>query len=376
MLDYPLSGSAVYATNLAAHLPREAPDLSFRLFVRNAHLPPEHGMNAQPVHTPLARFNTGRGVGARADKLFWETLSLPAASARRGQAVLHSLHFAAPVLSAAPVVVTIHDVIPLVLPGYHRSRQAALYSRFMSWASRRAAAVITVSQHSKRDIVRVLRLPEERVRVTYEAADERFAPAPVAGEACALRERYGLPERFLLYIGGAERRKNIETLVRAWAPISGRMRRNEVKLVVVATFPPPDALYPDVPGLARSLGIADDMVFVSRVAEQDKPALYRAAIGLLFPSRYEGFGFPPLEAMACGTPVAASNASSLPEVVGDGGLLLHPDDVAGWSDAMVALTESHPMREELRRRGLREARRFSWRETARQTADVYRSLLT
>lgn len=374
MLDYPHSGSAVYAANLIEHLPQHMPEARFHLFTRSVR-PDSPAVTSHRLTSPAARLNRGRGVGARADKLLWETVTLPAAAARRRLDLLHSLYFAAPILSTAPVVVTVHDVIPLVLPGYHRTRQSAVYSRFMTWTARRAACVITVSEHSRRDIMRLLRLPEDRVFVTYEAVNERFTPTKEAGEAQRVSSLYGLPERFVLYLGGAERRKNLEMLVRAWARVVDVMRRHDVKLVILADFPPPDPLYPDVPGLIRALGIEKDVVLVPQVHEVDKPAVYRSALAFAFPSRYEGFGFPPLESMACGTPVLSSNASSLPEVVGSGGLLLDPDDESLWAESLIAIASSDRLRAELREKGVRNAARFSWRRTAEQTAAVYRRVL-
>lgn len=374
LLDYPRSGSAVYARNLVPLLADQAPDLTFRLFTRwsDESFP---AVARQQLRSPLARFNRGRGLAARLDKLAWETVSYPFTAAARGDVLLHSLYFAAPAVAAAPVVVTIHDLIPLLIPGYHRTRQSLLYSRFMAWNARRAHAIITVSECSKRDIVQLLGVPAERVHVTYEAADERFTPDGTAGEMSDLRRTYRLPERFVLYLGGAERRKNLETLVRAWHRALPRLRPHQVSLVIVADFPPPDRLYPDIPGLVAELGLLDTVRIVPAVDEADKPALYRAALAFCFPSRYEGFGFTPLEAMASGVPVLAADAASLPEVVGEGGILLPPDDARAWADAVVALVDSAAERERWRCRGLQQSARFCWRRTAEQTIAVYRQVL-
>lgn len=373
MLDYPHSGSAVYARNLLRFLPMVAADLEFRLFVRQSpELPP---VAVQRLSTPFGPLNHGSGVGARLDKLAWEVISLPLAAALRKEALLHSLYFAAPVTASVPVIVTIHDLIPLVVPGYHRTRQSALYSRFMAWTARHAAAIITVSEHSRRDIAQELGVPASRLHVTYEAVDERYRPDTDDAGATTVRTRYRLPERFFLYIGGAERRKNLETLIRAWAVVAGPMRDRDIRLVIVADFPRPDPLYPDVAGLARTLGLHRDVCFVPRIDEQDKPDLYRAALAFCFPSTYEGFGFTPLEAMASGVPVLASHATSIPEVVGDGGWLLDPQQVAAWADAMLCLADSAASCRELRERGLRRANAFSWKRTAEETVAVYREVL-
>lgn len=374
LLDYPFSGTAVYTRNLVPLLPQVASDLLFRLYVRQT---PEvlSGVAVERVSSPFAALSRGRGAGARLDKLAWEVISLPISAARHGDALLHSLYFAAPALASCKVIVTIHDLIPLILPSYHRSWLASLYSRFMALTARRAAAIITVSHCSKRDIVRLLRVPDSRVHVTYEAVDARFHPGRQQGEEDALRLKYGLPERFLLYTGGAERRKNLETLVRAWERVAGAMRAREVRLVIVARFPPPEPLYPDIPGLAAELGLQDDIRFISQVDEADKPVLYRASLVFCFPSRYEGFGFTPLEAMASGVPVVGADAASIPEVVGTGALLLPPDDINGWAEAMLHLVDSERGRSGLIKQGLHQAARFSWRRTAEQTVSVYRQVL-
>ena len=174
-LDYPHSGTAVYLRNLVSHLPTAAPDLDFRLSVRWAR-DRLASVPSDRLTTPLAVLNRGQGPGARLDKLLWEMGAWPVAAAMRGAKVLHSPYLAAPLAASAPVVVTVHDVIPLVLPGYHRSRQSAVYSRFMAWTARRAAAIITVSEHTKREIVRLFAVPEARVTVTLEAADTDFTP--------------------------------------------------------------------------------------------------------------------------------------------------------------------------------------------------------
>jgi glycosyltransferase involved in cell wall biosynthesis len=373
-LDYPFSGSAVYVHNLLRELPPAAPDLSIFLFTRWTQ--PAWSVAGARLSTPFAALNHGKGVGARADKLAWEIGSLPVSSALRRQALLHSTYFASPLVAHCPVVVTVHDVIPLVLPGYHRSRQARLYSRFMAWnVPNRAAAIIAVSEHAKRDIVRVLGVPERRVHVIYEAVDDRFHPNQPTNEVERVREKYRLPARFVLYLGGAERRKNLETLVRTWARTSRALADRELKLVIVARFPPPDALYPDMPGLIHSLGLERDVLLLDEIDEEDKPALYAAALMFCFPSIYEGFGFPPLEAMASGVPVLCSDASSLPEVVGNAACSLPAEDVEAWSEAILRVADSEPQRATMRARGLERSRAFSWRRTAEQTATIYRNTL-
>lgn len=365
---------AVYGVNLIARLPVVAPDLAFRLFVRN----PQVGDSSVPSHrlrSPLARFNRGQGTGARLDKLAWETVMLPAAATRFRQHLVHSLYFAAPVYSPVPVVVTVHDLIPLVLNGYHRGLASRIYARLMEVTVHRAAAILTVSEHARRDILRILRVPEDRVFVALEAASPKLTWAADPVREAEVRARYALPERYILYLGSAEKRKNLEMLVRSWLSVARQMGDREVRLVVVTRFPPPDALYPDIPALVRAFGPQSGIQFVDGVDEEDKPATYRMALAFCFPSTYEGFGLPPLEAMAAGVPVIAANATSLPEVVGDAGILLPPADPAAWAETMLRLVDSPSERKEWQRRGSLRAGQFSWDDTARRTADVYRLVL-
>lgn len=374
MMDYPYSGTAVYSRSLIRLLPEVAPDLDFRLFVRQAS-DVSPGLPSKRLSTPVGRLTRGTGAGARLDKLLWETVSLPLAGARYRQQLLHSLYFAAPIVSPMPFVVTIHDVIPLVSPGYHRGRASASYAWLMSRAVRHAAAVITVSEHARGDIVRTLRIPPDRVFVTPEAADERFQPGLSSEERMMLSARYNLPPRYVLYLGGTERRKNLETLVRAWSLVGRQMKDREATLVIVGKFPPPDSLYPDIPGLISTLPNTGSIRLLEQVAEVDKPGIYRHALAFCFPSTYEGFGLPPLEAMASGVPVLSARATSLPEVVGAAAQLLEPHDASAWASALLQLIDSPSSRAEWSARGLARASQFSWRRTAAQTAIVYRQVL-
>lgn len=373
LLDSPHSGTATYTCNLARWLPRADPDLTVTLYTRRALLQ-EDGVRTQSVHTPVENWAERGAFGARADKLLWETVFWPRAARRTGADILHMTHFAAPWRSVQPLIVTVHDLVPLLMPDYHRSRQSELYSRFMAGRVRQAQAVITVSEHSRRDIVRTLGIPAERVHVTYEAVDERFTPHIPAHLLSVLREAYGLPERYVLYLGGAERRKNLWTLLQAWSRVEATMEDEDVSLVVVARFPRPDALYPDIRGLARGLGLRR-VIFVPAVTEADKPGLYAGALAFVFPSSYEGFGLPPLEAMASGVAVLASNASSLPEVTGEAAISLPPFDEGRWAQALTEVVRSPDLRQDLVARGLERARTFSWERTARETARVYRAVL-
>ena len=305
-------------------------------------------------------------------KLWFEQVSFPRAC--RGLDLAHVPYFASPLFPTTPTVVTIHDLIPLILPAYRGSLLVRAYTRLVAAAARRANAVIADSQASKRDIVRLLGIPSHRVQVVYLAADEKFGPVRDETLVEAVRRRYGLPDRYILYLGGFDCRKNVATLLRAFA----RLRKPaDLKLVIAGRLPERDTpFFPHPRRLAERLGLEERVAFIGWVAEEDKPALYSGAVAFVFPSLYEGFGLPVLEAMACGTPVVASNRASLPEVVGQGGLLVDPTDVDGLAAAIEAVLVDEGLQAELGERALAQAARFSWERTARETLAVYRKVIS
>jgi glycosyltransferase involved in cell wall biosynthesis len=352
-LERPETGSGQYTRHLLEALAKVDPTNEYLLF--------------SPGPTPP--------ISNRA-KLWFEQVSFPRAC--RHLDLAHVPYFASPLFPTVPTVVTVHDLIPLILPAYRGSPLVRLYTRLVAAAARRAEAIITVSQASERDIVRYLQIPPERIHVTYEAAGEAFQP--VEDEACpepsrraqlaAIRQKYALPERYLLYLGGFDQRKNLSTLLRAFALL---VSKQQARLVIAGRLPGRDGpLFPDPRRQVGELGLEERVIFTGWVPEEDKPALLSGATAFVFPSLYEGFGLPALEAMACGTPVIASSRSSLPEVVGEGGILVEPTDVEALVEAMRVLLADDVLRAELRQRALAQAARFSWKQTALETLAVYR----
>ena len=215
----------------------------------------------------------------------------------------------------------------------------------------------------------------ERVRTVPLAVGEGFCPEPAPGDEPA-RARYGLPGRYVLYLGGFDVRKNVATALRAYTWV-GRTLGEEYPLVIAGWLPSRETKRIRDPRLqAQEMELGPEWVhFADRIEEEDKPAVYRGATAFIFPSYYEGFGLPPLEALACGTPVVGSDASSIPEVVGDAGVLLDPDDAEGMAGAIIQLAQDQAFRAELSQRALAQAARFSWERTARETLAVYREVL-
>lgn len=307
-------------------------------------------------------------------KLWFEQISFPRACLHQGIDVAHVPYFAPPLRTGSKTVVTIHDLIPLILPAYRGSILVRLYTRLAAAGARRATAIITDSHSSRKDIIDVLRIPRERVHVVYLAADEIFKPLRDAEKLNMVRQKYGLPGEYILYLGGFDQRKNLKTLLAAFALMDNSLG-GRAHLVIAGNLPREDtSFFPDPRRMAEKLGLQDRVSYIGWVSEEDKPALYSGATLFVFPSLYEGFGLPPLEAMACGTAVIVSDRSSLPEIGGKGALLVDPHDVDGLAGAMTILMENEEGRKELAAKGLEQARRFSWQKTIVETMAVYRSV--
>lgn len=267
-------------------------------------------------------------------------------------------------------VCTLHDLAFLVDPSVHTRTNRLFLSAMVPRFLRRADRVICVSECTARDATRLLGLDPVKVAVVPSGVDARFHP-PSRGEIASARSRLALPERYVLYVGTVEPRKNLPTLLRAWARLkrAGDPRR----LVIAGKL---GWLTDDFFRALAASGLEDEVVRLGYVADADLPALYGGAEAFVFPSRYEGFGFPVLEAMACGTPVVCSSSSSLPEVAGDAALLHDPASDEQLADALARLRDDPVLRVELAARGLRRAATFTWARAARETARVYEQVLS
>lgn len=283
--------------------------------------------------------------------------------------LFHATEHLLPIIPGARTVFTLHDTAYLLHPRYHLLQNRLYLTLMMPRFLARADRVICVSENTRRDALRFYKLNPDKTCVIPEGVEPRFASISDAHILRAVRERYQLPPRFVLYLGTLEPRKNLNTLLEAYAVL--RRSLPEVGLVIAGGK---GWLYEGFFEKLRALGLEPHVTLTGFVPEADLPALINSAEVFAYPSLFEGFGLPPLEAMACGVPVVTSNAASLPEVVGEAGVLLAPTNVMAWAEALSAVLLDPALRADLRARGLRRAARFTWEATARQTLAVYRSL--
>ena len=297
-----------------------------------------------------------------------EQWAVPWALARSRVDLFHAPHYVVPPLTTAPVVVTIHDCIHLRFPQYLPSRAALYYARaMMSVAAKRSRRVLTVSQASKDDILHYLHVPAEKVEVIYNAIDMRLAGEPTQEEVARVRERFLLTAPFVLYTGNIKPHKNVDRLIEAFSILRQRSAQ-DVKLLIIGDE---ISKYPNLRRLVHRFQLHQHVRFLGFVPDATLSVLYRLASVFVFPSLYEGFGLPPLEAMAAGAPVITSNVSSLPEVVGDAAILIDPMDAGAIAQAMAQVLGDPALRQDLIRRGRERVKAFSWARSVARVRQVY-----
>ncbi len=294
---------------------------------------------------------------------WWDQVTLPRRATRERANVLLKPAFSCPVRSPVPVVIVLHDLVAKLFPEQFNRPSAWFFGRWTPWTLRFATRVVAASEHTAADARRLLKIPDGRIRVVTQGVDG----AALAGSSDDTKQlaRFSLPERYILHVGTIEPRKNLAFLVRAFA---GFLKRRPEYALVLAGHEGWKS--DDVRSTVQRLRLERAVRFVGGVSSGELSALYRNARVLAYPTRYEGFGRPPLEAMAAGTPVVAARTSSIPEVVGDAGILLSGYDEGQWADALTLAAEDAATRSRLQAKGRERSRMFTWERTARMIADI------
>ncbi|NDJ54212.1 MAG: glycosyltransferase family 4 protein [Chloroflexi bacterium] len=365
--DQPGTGSGQYTRNLIDVFCRADPDLKITLI-----LPESAAIDDVPEGVALERVGLkGRGHWA---KLRFEQIQFPQTAGRINADLAHVPYWAGPLRSPIPVVVTVHDLIPLLLPSYQGGLLARTYTGLVAASARGSDAIITDSEASRADILEHLKVDPAQVTAIPLAVSSAFSPTSAGVLDMAIRKKYDLPPEYVLYLGGFDLRKNLNVLLHAFSYVQ---RGYPIPLVIGGKLPQAiTARVFDLPRLIADYGFEEgDVQLIGWVEEADKPALYRLATTAVFPSRYEGFGLPVLEAMASGVPVVVGDTPALAELVGGAGFVVSPDNARELAGAILATITQPNVAADLKNKGLTRAKAFDWGRTAGETRLVYDQVL-
>lgn len=371
LLSMNTTGVTRYISELVKALPRVDSPHQYTLLL-NRQVPesllPQAARPLDGVGDSVERQVTRFPITGTKSRILWEQFVQPLEVAFRGFDVIHHTDRSMPWLPTdIPSVSTIQDISYASFPETY-TRGKVVYNEITARiAAARANRIITVSENTKREVMNYLQVPEERIQVIHSAVDDVFQPIPSVDALQQVRQRFELPARLILYVGSLNPRKNVTTLIRAYAELK-RGTDLPHKLILVG---PSEWKSGPVFEAIRELGLESEVLWPGSIHGSNLAYIYNLADLFAFPSLHEGFGFPPLEAMACGTPVICSNAASLPEVVGDAAITVEAMDVAGLAQAMAQVLADPDLARQLRGKGLEQAGRFSWERTARETIEVY-----
>jgi glycosyltransferase involved in cell wall biosynthesis len=305
-----------------------------------------------------------------AQRLIWEQSSLPWLARRHQIDLLHSLHYSRPAWLPCRSVVTFHDMTFFLYPDLHTRAKRIFFPLAIRYSARFSDALLAVSENTRRDALRCLKISPEMIFTTPNGIGEEFRPVDDRALRHAVRERYNLPERFILFVGTIEPRKNLPLLLRSYKHLVSQ--EPAIDLVIVGQL---GWMFDEVMDSVKTLGLGERVHFTGYLPGEDLPIVYNLAELFIYPSLYEGFGFPPLEAMACGTPVITTAISSMADHIGEAGLLVSPEDALALAQSMQRLLNDPALRETLVCTGLQQAGQFTWKRTAQETLKVYQKVL-
>lgn len=306
-------------------------------------------------------------------RLLWEQTALPLHLLRRKIELLHSIHYTTPWIAPCKRVITFHDMTFYLFPEKHTWIKRLFFQSIIPVSIKKANHIFADSKNTKADIIKILDISPAKIDVVYLAADSNYRPFNIESLDLNLKKKYGIRFPYILYVGTLEPRKNVSRLIQAYHRLSTETSL-EHQLVIAGKK---GWAYKGIFDMVGSLDqrTQEKIIFTGYVPEDDLPSLYNAADLFVYPSLYEGFGIPPLEAMACGIPVIASNISSIPEVVGDAGILVDPRDTQAIFEAMQEVLKNRELRAELKRKGIQAAKTFSREKMAQEILAVYKKAI-
>ena len=356
---YRQAGIHQYISQVLRHLPREEGRLRYTIFTQQGRYLERPNLMTVPSRWPTER---------RLVRIAWEQIAWPWLAQYYRLDLLHSMAFVTPWVALRPTVVTVYDLSFMYYPeSFPRGQRFYLRSQ-TARSVRQARRVITISESGRQDVHRFFGVPLTQVDVVRPGVEEVYRPFPIS-VVDQFRQEKGLPERFVLHVGTLQPRKNIPILLEALA----RLAQSDVCLVLVGGK---GWLFSEIFARVEALGLQDRVMFTGYVPGEELPLWYNAAAVLALPSLYEGFGMPIIEAMACGTPVVAADCSSMPEAIGEAGLLFEPEVVEELVERLTAVLQSPELAQELRQKGLKQAQQFSWKQAGEETAASYRRALS
>ncbi len=366
--DIPNSGSGQYLRRLMRYLPKVDSDLKISMIM------PPHNPNPDDVPDSINIVATGnQSKTSKLGKVWFEQRTFPKVAEKIGADLAHIPYWGSPLSINIPQVVSVLDVIPLLYPLYAGGFFQRLYVEMVTQSALVADHIITISYTSQVDIEKLIGVHKDKITVTYLAPDDMYHPQMGKERDEAVREKYNLPEQFVLGGMGFDARKQVNELLLAYtyiAPTEGQ----STPLVLAGREPDwNNPLFPDLPEYIRRLDLEDYVQWIGYVDEEDKPSLYRLAEVFAFPSEYEGFGFPPLEAMASGTPAVVWNSVVADEVYGDGAYFVETARELGA--AIISLLLQKPLRDTMVNQGLAQVTNYNWRKTAKDTFKAYQKAL-
>jgi len=370
-LQKTMSGIEYYLLNLIKNLPEIDPNNEYCIFFNNNPFVNE-GIKSLLEKSNIMIYTSNLPSKSRPSRLLWDYLTIKSDLQKVNIDIFHGPSFSVPLIKTCPSVVTIHDLAWIYRPKSYTRSNRYYFKLLLPLVVKRANHIVTNSFSSKKDITNLLKVPENKISVVYPGVSPVFKKIGDTEKLNYVRQKYGITRNFIINVSGLiTPRKNLINLIEAYAKLL-RSHKIEDQLVIVGT---PAWSYTKIFETAKRLNLTNDLIFTGTVPIDELVCLYNAAELNVFPSKYEGFGFPIVESMACGTPSVASNISSIPELLGDAGLLFRPDNQENLAEAIDKVLNDKNLSQKYVTKGLSRVSKFNWEITARQTLNVYEQVI-